>query len=60
VERADLPSIESELKEPITYNSGPEEVAAFTRLLLSFLAFDPAQRPRAAAALLDPAFDGMS
>jgi len=56
-EGAKLPSIESELDEVLVYEDSPEEVVAFTRIMLSFLTLDPAQRPRAAEALLDPAFD---
>jgi len=56
-EGAELPSIESELKEALADEDSPEEVAAFTRIMLSFLTLDPARRPRAAEALLDPGFD---
>ena len=53
---AELASIESELNEPTIDSDDPEEVATFVRIMQSFLAFDPAKRPRAAEALLDPAF----
>jgi len=56
-EGAKLPSIESELNEVFAYEDSPEVVATFTRIMLSFLTLDPAQRPRAAEALLDPVFD---
>ena len=54
---ASLASIESELNESTTHSNGAEEVATFIRVMRSFLALDPAQRPRAAEALLDPAFE---
>jgi len=54
-----LEPIESELNKSAYHNNGAEEVATFTRVMLSFLALDPTQRPRAAEALLDPAFDGV-
>ena len=53
VEGAELAFIESELNGR---SDDPEEVATFVRIMRSFLAFDPAKRPRAAEALLDPAF----
>ena len=56
MEGAELALIESELNELMLYNNGPEEVATFVRIMRSFLALDPAQRPSAAEALLDPAF----
>ena len=51
--------IESELNESFFKKSGAgdEEVAAFVRIIRSFLALEPAQRPRAAVALLDPGFE---
>jgi len=49
--------IESDLNESTTSNQGSEQVAAFNRIVLSFLTFDPSRRPSAAEALLDPAFD---
>jgi len=55
-----LASIESELNESTIHSNGGEEVAAFIRVMWSFLALDPAQRPRAAEALLDPAFEHAS
>jgi len=57
---ASLASIEPELNESTIHNNGAEEVAAFIRVMRSFLALDPAQRPRAAEALLDPAFKHVS
>jgi len=51
---AELAPIESELTT--IYSTGPEQVATFARIIRSFLALDPAKRPRAAEALLDPAF----
>jgi hypothetical protein len=53
---AELTPIESELNESTVYSNGAEEVATFVRIMRSFLALDPAKRPRAAEALLDPAF----
>lgn len=52
----ELAPIESELNELTIYSNGSEEVTTFVRIMRSFLALDPAQRPRAAEALLDPAF----
>ena len=49
--------IESELNESFFSKSGAEEVAAFVRIMRSFLALDPTQRPRAVDALLDPGFE---
>lgn len=57
VEGTELASIESELNESTTHSSGAEEVAAFVRIMRSFLALDPTQRLRAAETLLDPAFE---
>ena len=57
MEGTELASIESELNESTTHNSCAEEVTAFVRIMRSFLALDPAQRPRAAETLLDPAFE---
>ena len=56
VEGAELTSIESELNGR---SNDPEEVATFVRIMRSFLAFDPAKRPRAAEALLDPVFQDL-
>ena len=56
-EGAMLAPIESEMNKSATHSNGAEEVATFTRVMLSFLAFDPTQRPHAAEALLDTAFD---
>jgi len=53
---AELALIESELNRSVLYSNGAEEVATFVRIMRSFLTLDPAQRPRAAEALLDPAF----
>ena len=54
----ELKPIESDLNESTIYsNSARGGVAAFVRIVRSFLALDPAKRPRAAKALLDPAFD---
>ena len=50
-------SIESALNKSTTRNNGAEEVSAFVRIMRSFLALDPAQRPSAAEALLGPAFE---
>jgi len=58
----DLMSIESELNGlngPMFDSDGPEEVATFARIMRSFLALDPAERPCAAEALLDPAFEDL-
>ena len=57
---ARLASIESELNETTIHSNGAEEIAAFIRIMRSFLALDPAQRPRAAEALLDPALVHLS
>ena len=57
VEGTKFASIESVLNESTTRSNGAEEVSAFVRIMRSFLALDPAQRPRAAEALLDPAFE---
>lgn len=56
VENAGLGSIESKLNESTVYHNGAEEVVAFVRIIRSFLAFDPAKRPRAIEALCDPVF----
>ena len=53
---AESAPIESELKKSILYSNGAEEVATFVKIMRSFLTLDPAQRPRAAEALADPAF----
>ncbi|KAF9780781.1 kinase-like domain-containing protein [Thelephora terrestris] len=53
---AELLPIESELNESTVYSDGAGEVASFVRIMRSFLALDPAKRPRAAEALRDPAF----
>ena len=55
-----LAPIESELNELTVGNNEAEEVVTFSRIMRSFLAFDPAKRPRAAEALLDPAFEHIS
>ena len=54
---AELAPIESELNESTILANNAEEVATFVRIMRSFLALDPAKRPRAAEALLDPAFE---
>ena len=54
MEGASLGSIESELKK---LHGNGVEVSTFIRIMLSFLEFDPAKRPRAVEALLDPAFE---
>ena len=54
---AELPPIESKLNGSTTWNNGAEEVVTFVRIMRSFLTLDPAQRPSAAEALLDPAFE---
>ena len=51
---AGLVPIESEFNELMLYNNCPKEVATFLRITRSFLR--PGSRPRAAEALLDPAF----
>ena len=48
--------IGSELNESTVYGTGANRVA-FVRIMRSFLALDPTKRPRAAEALLDPAFN---
>jgi len=55
-----LASIESKLNESTIRSNGAEEVATFIRVVRSFLALDPAKRPHAAEALLDPAFEHVS
>lgn len=57
VEGIKFASIESVLNESTTHSNGAEEVSAFVRIMQSFLALDPTQRPRAVEALLDPAFE---
>lgn len=54
VENAGLGSIESKLNESTVYHNSAEEVAAFVRIIRSFLAFDPDKRPRAVEASCDP------
>ena len=49
-------SIESKINEAVVYNNGNEEIAAFIRLLKSFLVLDPNKRPSAMEALRDPIF----
>ena len=49
-------SIESSLNEATVYHNDAEEVADFVRIVRSFLALDPAKRPRATEALCDPVF----
>lgn len=56
VENAGLGSIGSKLNESTVYHNGAEEVAAFVRIIQSFLTFDPDKRPRAVEALCDSAF----
>ena len=46
---ARLASVESGLDETTIHSNGAEEIAAFIRIMRSFLALDPAQRPRPAA-----------
>ena len=54
----ELASIESELNGSAIRSDGPED-ATFARIVRSFLTLDPAKRPRAAEALLDPAFQDL-
>jgi hypothetical protein len=54
---AQLVHIESELTESTVFNDGAEEVADFVRIMRLLLTLDPAERPRAAEVLLDPAFE---
>ena len=49
-------SIESGLSELGVHNDDNEEIAAFIRLLKSFLVLDPNKRPSAMEALRDPIF----
>jgi hypothetical protein len=56
VKNAGLGSIESKLNESTVYHNGAEEVAAFIRIIRSFLAFDPDKRPCAVEASSDPVF----
>jgi len=57
VRGTELAAIESDLNESTIYTNSAEEVATFVRIVRSFLALDPPKRPRAAKALLDPAFE---
>ena len=57
VEGTKFASIESALNKSTTRNNGAADVTAFVRIMRSVLARDPAQRPSAAEALLDPAFE---
>lgn len=52
---AESGSIESELSDLALYHNSEEELSTYVRIMRSFLALDPAKRPRAAEALLDPA-----
>jgi hypothetical protein len=56
VENAGLGSIGSKVNESTVYHNGAEEVAAFVRIVRSFLTFDPDKRPRAVEASCDPVF----
>ena len=56
MEGVKLAPIESKVNKSTVHNNGEEEIATFVRIMRSFLALDPAKRPRAAEALLDPAF----
>ena len=49
--------VESGLNESTVRGAGANRVATFVRIMRSFLALDPTKRPRAAEALLDPAFE---
>ena len=49
-------SIENGLSELSVHNDDNEEIAAFIRLLKSFLVLDPNKRPSAMEALCDPIF----
>jgi len=51
-----LTPVEPELDESMAYKSSAEEMTTFVKIMRSFLTLDPAQRPRAAEALLDPVF----
>ena len=48
-------SIESSLSKLTAYNNN-DEIAAFIKLIKSFLALDPNKRPSAMEALCDPIF----
>ena len=48
-------SIESSLSKLTAYNNN-DEIAAFIKLIKSFLALDPNKRPSAMEALRDPIF----
>ena len=48
--------IESKISVSTVHNNGDEEVAAFIRVMKSFLALDPNRRPSAMEALRDPIF----
>jgi hypothetical protein len=52
----ELAPMKSRVNDLAIRRQGTEEVATFMRIMRSFLALDPAKRPRAAEALLDPAF----
>jgi len=56
VENAELGSIGSKLNESTVYHNSAEEVAAFVRIIRSFLTFDPDKRPRAVEVSCDPVF----
>ena len=60
VRGAKLAPIESDLNRLLHYDDGPGEIATFVRIVRSFLTLDPAQRPRAAEALLDHGFRDVS
>ena len=49
-------SIESSLSKLNVYNNDDDEIAAFIRLIKSFLVLDPNKRPSAMEALRDPIF----
>jgi hypothetical protein len=55
-EGSELAPIESELNNSAIYSNGDEEIAAFLRILLSFLTLNPSERPRAREALKHPIF----
>ena len=54
---AETTPIESGLNESTVRGAGADRVATFVRIMRSFLALDPTKRPRAAEALLGPAFE---
>jgi hypothetical protein len=54
--RTELTPIESAVNGLTVHSNGADEISAFVRVVRSFLALDPTKRPRAAEALLDPAF----